>query len=1235
MTTIRHTNTLFEYDGPQLFEARDAEDGQYLALLIESEDGQDRYLVVQVAPERLRQFHAGALELKPLMAEAGKDQWYLATTTNLDQPLAIEPQRMPLDERLLPDEGFALAGSPPKEGAERKPGPPANSAEVRDRLIEALKLDLVGPWASHAFAEERLPGWIRPSNWYLTGFLIPSDTPAQQRDDSDDDDDFDGEVSEEAGLPEESSEERRAAKKGYFPSSMGLSFLAPKEADTLYVTVHWGDYALASIEDSDGKSSSVWQRTPCTVEVEVALAEAAPMSERAVPNSDGLRLHVVKRQVSTGRIPPGTQAVSIFLVNRRTPAEDRDSKYAFQAEIEVHSEHPFVPRPDPRGAQANEWDDKVADLHYADVPEYATGHGVSAEWELLDGHCRVVRTAWSPSAEVEKTETAEIPAVELAMERLGALDGEAATQAALAPLVVQYRRWIDRQRQDIAGLADERRKTAEELIRRATLAADRIERGIASLAADEDALDAFRVANRAVARALRQRLKIEEPKWRPFQLAFIMINLPGLVDPQGTDRKVVDLLFFPTGGGKTEAYLGLAAFAMVLRRLRHRESGAKAGTGVSVIMRYTLRLLTLDQLSRAAGLVCALELERKNAPCHYGEWPFEIGLWVGKAATPNILGRKGDGRSDTARTKVRQFKAAPKSKPSPIPLESCPWCETRFEPDSFSLDPDSDEPRNLRIGCTNFECDFSGDQPLPIVAVDEPIYRRLPAFLIATVDKFASLPWVGQSGVLLGGADRHDAEGFYGAAEPNKGTRLKAPLAPPDLIVQDELHLISGPLGTMVGLYESAIEALCVRGLNGRPVRPKIVASTATVRRAQDQIQALFGRSLTQVFPPPGPCRGDSFFARIVPATTKPARCYLGIASPGRNPKVLMRRVLLALMGAAQRAWQDAGGSKNPENPADPYMTVLAYFNSLKELGGARRIVEEEVQNTLKGYGARRRVGEEPGLFRDRPKFSEVVELTSRIPTDKVAAARQQLGRPFSDPKPVDCAIATNMISVGLDIQRLGLMVVLGQPKAHAEYIQATSRVGRDDARPGLVLTLLNVHKPRDRSHYERFRHYHETFYRAVEVGSVTPFAARALDRGFAGALVALSRHAEAVLTPAEGAARIAEARAELERRLLYVFGERVREQPLNEAEREERLRSVQNRIGDLLDSWCKIFDGYSEVGVRLQYQKYESQEPRPLLRDMLDTDFESNNHRKFRANRSLRDVEPEVHLFLEDFRRE
>ena len=642
-----------------------------------------------------------------------------------------------------------------------------------------------------------------------------------------------------------------------------------------------------------------------------------------------------------------------------------------------------------------------------------------------------------------------------------------------------------------------------------------MERGIRLLVDDPSALDAFRTANRAVAAALSRRLGREgasgaTPRWRAFQLAFILLNLPGIADPANPEREFVDLLFFPTGGGKTEAYLGLAAFTMVSRRLRNQGDGGLAGAGVSVIMRYTLRLLTLDQLGRAAGLICALELERRqDATARLGGWPFEIGLWVGKAGTPNHLGTKGDGRSDSARSKVSQYKSNPQGRPSPIPIESCPWCGEDFTPESFTL------------------------------------YR------------------------------------------------------------------------TRTGL----------------PTKPKIVASTATVRHARDQIQAFFARPITQVFPPPGPDRRDSFFARTVPASEKHARTYFGVAAQGRNPKESMRRVVLALMGAAERAWRDAGGPRNQGNPADPYMTVLGYFNSLRELGGARRILEEEVQNTLERYGDRRRLGEPEGLFRDRTSFSDVVELTSRVSTDRVAEARRRLGRTFHDRRQrVDCAIATNMISVGLDIQRFGLMLVYGQPKTHSEYIQATSRVGRDDRRPGLVVTLYNVHKPRDRSHYERFRHFHETFYRSVEVSSVTPFAARALDRGFAGALVALARHSRPAMTPPDGVEGIEEERAALERRLLDVFASRLDEQPFeDEAERNERLHSVRNRIGDLLDSWRAVFDDYRQDGVSMRYQRYETSGGQPLLREMLDTGFESHHHRKFRTNPSLRDVEPQVNLFLRD----
>ncbi|MCH7475704.1 MAG: helicase, partial [Gemmatimonadetes bacterium] len=377
-------------------------------------------------------------------------------------------------------------------------------------------------------------------------------TPPERSADADEDDDL-GEIPESAGLAEESNEERKAAKKGFFPSSMGLSFLVPKEARALTVTVRWGDYTQAEIEGKDGKPLSVWQRQPREEPVPVPLTGADDPVMPDVPGSRGLQLHVVERLISAEdleeQIPHGTRSVSVFLVNHRAPdKEEPDLAYAFQPEIEVQSDRPFVPRPDLRGARAAEWDEQVADLHYADTPEYATGHGVSAEWEIVDGACHLLRTAWIPSAEVEKTATVDVPGVELSMEALGALADGAAAEAALQPIVAQYRTWIEARRSDIAALQGTRRETAEELLRLAGVASDRIERGIATLVQDAAALDAFRVANRAVARALRQRLteqfKDEPPHWRAFQLAFILLNLPGLADPHDTNRETVDLLFF-------------------------------------------------------------------------------------------------------------------------------------------------------------------------------------------------------------------------------------------------------------------------------------------------------------------------------------------------------------------------------------------------------------------------------------------------------------------------------------------------------------------------------------------------------------------------------------------------------------------------------------------------------------------------------------------------------------------
>jgi hypothetical protein len=1117
-----------------------------------------------------------------------------------------------------------------------------NVVDVRGQLTEALRLDLIGP-GEVLGAANRVLGDIaeilpqRPSTWYLAGFLVPLDGAPEQKTDEQGTDEVDV-VNDSRGLDDAVTPEPAAARVRYLPSSIGVSVLVTQDTKSLKVTVRWGDYkARKSNENEPG--SYVWIRTQReeVVPVELDVCTAQPLE---VLQSDGLKLVVSLRSVQTSnaeiRLPSGTRSVSIFLINRRTPLPDeiRDQACVFQAQLQIDAAHSFVSRPDLQSVESEDWDARVADLQYRDAFEFAVGHNVATEALAVAGSCRTVRTSWIPEAEVERVAPAEIKDdVELSMDVLSQLPDSREARRKLEGFVTQYRDWIENQRRTVPSSPKRRRETAEKLLDRAQVAASRMEKGI-QLMAETQVFTAFKLANGAMASAARQRLGVMQgkdpqsiqPAWRPFQLAFLLMNLGGIADPASDDREAVDLLFFPTGGGKTEAYFGLAAFALFLRRLRNP---GIASSGLSVLMRYTLRLLTLDQLSRAATLICALELERQKDVEKLGKWPFEIGLWVGKAATPNVMGRKGDANSDSARARTIAFKNDDR-KPSPIPLEECPWCGTKFKAASFQLLPNPDFPNDLRVICVNRYCAFSRENALPILAVDEPIYRRLPCFMIATVDKFAAMPWTGGVGQFFGRVRRYDKNGFYGPCDPLMGDRLPTDqLPPPDLIIQDELHLISGPLGTVFGLYETALDRLCERQVDGKKVRPKIVASTATVRRAESQIRALFNHRLVDIFPPPGPDRRDSFFAHVHSTTESNARMYLGVAAQGRSPKVVMLRTYLVLLAAAQKAY--AAGKKNdPDNPADSYMTLVGYFNSLRELGGARRLIEDEVGNRVAGYGSRKRVSEADSLFQNRKIEYDVVELTSRVATDKVAEYKRRLALPYNAKEHVDVAIATNMISVGLDITRLGLMVVFGQPKTSAEYIQATSRVGRDHERPGLVITILNVHKPRDRSHYERFAAYHQSFYRAVEVTSVTPFSPRALDRGLAGTLVALARLGHDTLMPPTGAQMILDHRPELDF-IVDALGDRAQSHSELPKEEAERLRQgVRERSLDLLDDWSKIAMELSNVGGQLQYQ-LETGGAQRLLYEFLHPDLKRlpARHRKFRANRSMRDVEPDVNLWL------
>lgn len=1150
------------------------------------------------------------------------------------------------------------------------------SREVRAELIEALQLDLVGPSNDHACARELLTD--PPSRWYLTGFLVPSDAPVEQRTDETSDDELDSAGEGDAG-DDDAPPDRGAARRKFLPSSMGLSVLVDPEVQELEVTVCWGDYGFegggeetnntteqgrdttnekatsadegesTDKESGGAKRRRGYRRTPKESKVLVPLSDSGTQLEVPVPNSDGLVLFLTVRGIpeislAAGQLPKDTSSVSVFLVNRRKP-DDRHyyRSFAFQTELRIASPKPFIARPDLRGAfqEDHDWDDLVADLQYRDVFEYAVGHGISATTESpCNGSCLVVKTTWIPSAEVEWVSPADIPDAELSMDALSELSDADAAAGTLMPLVSHYRTWIETQKAKHQSLVGQRAKTTESLLSEAEHVARRIEQGI-KLLADSQVLFAFKIANRVMSEAARRRDAIQRqiepssagaPRWRPFQLAFILMTLRSIVEPASEDRERVDLLFFPTGGGKTEAYLGLAAFTMVLRRLRNPGINS---AGLSVLMRYTLRLLTLDQLSRASALICALELEREQNTEQLGQWPFEIGLWVGSAATPNRMGRRGDtgpGREYSAYTKTTRFKQNARN-PAPIPLENCPWCGTKFTPDSFRLIPTVDHPTDLRVHCVNHNCDFSGDRALPILGVDEPIYRRLPAFLIATVDKFAALPWTGETGGFFGLVTRYDDKGFYGPCSNVQAKQLTDPLPPPELIVQDELHLISGPLGTIAGVYETAIDALATRDVDGKKIRPKIVASTATVRRADKQIRALFERPQVTVFPPPGADRRDSFFAQTKAASETPARLYVGVAAQGRSLKVVFLRSALALLSAAQVAYEREGGKRNHNNPVDPYMTLLGYFNSLRELGGSRRIVEDEVRTRLAQYSRRRRLEPDDRFFTNRKISYEVVELTSRVPTNDVASAKRRLALPFQEDERVDVALATNMISVGLDIIRLGLMAVLGQPKTSAEYIQATSRVGRDPNRPGLVITLLNVHKPRDRSHYERFESYHASFYRAVEATSVTPFSPRALDRALPAALVGLCRHGNGTMTPSLGASEIISLRSALEN-FAQQFAERAANHANFSQPDEQRLRDgVRARCVSLLDDWLNIAEEFQQTNVKLKYQKWESGSGQRLLYEFLDSELQQlpNVRKRFRANRSMRDVEPNVDVTVKN----
>lgn len=819
------------------------------------------------------------------------------------------------------------------------------------------------------------------------------------------------------------------------------------------------------------------------------------------------------------------------------------------------------------------------DMIYSDYKCYGQGHGCSVNWGNKDGvetiEPEYVESTFIPEYNLKQMKAAQIDNLPvLSMEYI--VNGkEKEVIRELFEFAEKYKKWILKETKKVDEVEKRLKECAQDHIEKCNTAYERIVNSIKelekSLSSDQIVWNAFKYANEAMLMQRIQTIKkqgkepnISEIKWYPFQLAFFLQELTSMAEPESEDRKLVDLLWFPTGGGKTEAYLGIAAFSIFYRRMKYGE----VGEGVSVIMRYTLRLLTIQQFERASMLICACELLRLKY--HISSKAIEIGLWVGNELTP-----KNVENAEKGLRKLRVGAKLSSDEADPCQIKICPWCGEEFTIENYSTDKANGK---MNIKCANPNCECHKLNELPIRLIDQEIYERTPAFIVATVDKFAQITLKSEPAAIFGVGTKHN---------------------PPDLIIQDELHLISGPLGTMTGIYEAAITRICEK--NNVPV--KIVASTATIRNAENQIRALYGRKYTQ-FPPQGISTDDSFFSVKSEDTDRPARLYLGYMGVGTTFTTTLIRIYASWLFAS-RYLIDLGFE---DKVVDNFWTLTGYFNSLRELGGTRTQIVDDVQSRYQHLKDRKFAHLIP-VFTGKNNYEFSEELTSRMGNDKISDIIQRgLKKGFSRENMgdvYDFILASNMISVGVDVGRLGTMAVAGQPKTNAEYIQATSRVGRDN--PGLVFMVYNASRSRDRSHYEQFLRYHSAMYRYVESTSLTPFSDRARDRGLQALFVTLCRYLIDDLRENDSASNFNKDSKET------IMVEKIIKEYVELVDKAE-INNVLEEIQDIEEAW------EDKTGGELYYKNKNRNE---LLKP--DTDESS----RFRTMNSMRSVEQQSGIYL------
>lgn len=1016
----------------------------------------------------------------------------------------------------------------------------------RDQILELVRREFVGPdpidkeGLIQKNGEEILssdPPRIR----YSAGILFPQGSVVLEEDkpeglnneESTIENEINDDISEEfnnnnqsSDIPDD-SEELINRSNAYHQSAISLT-VAIKNNDKIRVEVKAGQYEKKMVENANGKKNEKYLRSSLHWVNNNQFLKLPDKNERSIKydvicsNKTELKFHVIYRYVSD----ESECVIYTFTLENTKKAENdliRDEDCYFQTEFHLFSEKAFAHLPEGKRININDEDYETNELLYRNIRNYAIGHGCSADWKVNDKKVIEIYTEVFPSYEIKPIVPNILSEVSLDMYNMSDYTDIKEIVKELEKMCDLYKSWIEDLKKQSKDLEEHYQKTANRHIKNCENCHKRMFEGLELLRSDPVIQKAFQYMNRSM---LLQQLhynlplqeweddgnggisianpvempKIDKPdtwygndnrvygKWRPFQIAFVLINLKSMTVKNCDDRKIVDLIWFPTGGGKTEAYLGLTAYTIFMRRLQGQND-----EGTTILMRYTLRLLTAQQYERAASMICACELIRKEKEVELGNKRITIGLWVGGDTTPNKM--SGDERSAV---KMYESLYRGSSEQNPFIMLKCPWCGAKMGVVHVGKDKTPKisgyykrrKGRALEIvfKCSNKNCDFSKeDFDLPLSVVDEAIYKNPPTLLLGTVDKFAMLPY------------KPEAQKLFGIVN---GKRVAAP----DLVIQDELHLISGPVGSMVGHYETLIIELCTDRRDNKLITPKIIASTATISRAKEQCHALYncGKENVIQFPPSGIDAGDSFFAKE--DQEKIGRKYVGIFAPAASSFAMTSIRLFATLLYSAKAI-----SVMNEDERDPYWTNLGYFNSMRELGQTATWISADINEYLHTIYKRRLEDKELGYKENRRYIYRFEELTSRVRSDKIPEKMQSLSIKYreksSEQRPVDVCLATNMVSVGVDVPRLGLMTVVGQPKTTSEYIQATSRVGRDIPKaPGIVLILYNPGRPRDKSHYEQFKSYHSKIYSNVEPTSVTPFSAPLRERALHAVLIGLIR---------------------------------------------------------------------------------------------------------------------------------